>query len=240
MVGSLRATGGVLIGWLAPSNRRRPDRPALVARARPFAATDPRPRARPAAPRSAGRHSRSLCRTTMLGCPNSCPRDHPEPGRPDARPLAPAQHGARAPRSLMPAPGASASAAASVARRHAALAAAAVALTGVLVGRSSPPAAARPTRPTSPAPRPWRRRRRQRDPRVPRGPRVLYSSSRPSRRGSNDAHRIHRRPIAAGASGAAAIASRRGSSSSRRLGALGAGEPRCPGRDRTRSRSSSC
>ena len=48
--GSLRATGGVLIGWLAPSNRRRPDRPALVARARPFAATDPRPRARPAAP----------------------------------------------------------------------------------------------------------------------------------------------------------------------------------------------
>ena len=119
-------------------------------------------------------------------------------------PLPPAQHGARAPRSRTPAPGASASAAASVARRHAALAAAAVALTGVLVWQIVTARGGTPD-PTD-------------IPHLGHGAVVADSAILVFREGLecilvlaaitaglNDAHRIHRRPIAAGAGvGAAA------------------------------------
>ena len=130
-------------------------------------------------------------------------------------PLPPAQHGARAPRSRTPAPGASASAAASVARRHAALAAAAVALTGVLVWQIVTARGGTPD-PTD-------------IPHLGHGAVVADSAILVFREGLecilvlaaitaglNDAHRIHRRPIAAGAASGRPHRSRRGSSSSRR------------------------
>jgi len=121
-------------------------------------------------------------------------------------PSPPAPHGARAPRSRTPAPGASAPArSTSAARRHAALAAPAVALAGVLVWQIVTAHGGTPD-PTA-------------IPHLGHGAVVADSAILVFREGLecilvlaaitaglNDAHRIHRRPIAAGA-GVGAVAS---------------------------------
>ena len=121
-------------------------------------------------------------------------------------PSPPAPHGARAPRSRTPAPGASAPAqSTSAARRHAALAAAAVVVVGVLVWQIVTADGGTPD-PTA-------------IPHLGHGAVVADSAILVFREGLecilvlaaitaglNDAHRMHRRPIAAGA-GVGAVAS---------------------------------